>query len=133
MSKREIHIKLTEEADELLQKYKSENGIKTDSAAITHLLMASENNKRIAIAVREELETNYMSKDRLKWGVQTAEQNSIVMLDAINTMLHMFKAEACISTELAPHPVVEQSRNKLKEKIAHFKQKSDERKSKGKL
>lgn len=133
MSKREIHIKLTEEADELLQQYKKENGIKTDGAAITHLLMASENNKRIAIAVREELETNYMSKDRLKWGVQTAEQNSIVMLDAINTMLHMFQAEACISTELAPHPVVEQSRNKLKEKIAHFKQKSDERKSKGKL
>lgn len=133
MSKREIHIKLSEEADKLLQQYKAENGIKTDGAAITHLLMASENNKRIAIAVREELENNYMQKERLKWGVQTAEQNSIIMLDAINTMLHMLKAEACISTELAEHQVISQSRAKLKERIAYFKQKSDERKSKGKV
>ena len=73
-----------------------------------------------------------MKSERLKWATKTSEQNSIVLLDAVNTLLHMFKADALISAELAPSIVVQQSQKNIKEKIAYFKQKSDERKRQGK-
>lgn len=123
---------LSEEDVILLKKKKQELGLKSESAVISYFLHQNEQEK-IAVAVREELEKNYLPKERIRWGVQTAEQNSIILLDAMNTLLTMLKAEVCIPVEKAPHPVVEQSKQLLNEKIAYFKQKSDERKSKGKL
>ena len=79
-------------------------------------------------AVSEELDKHYYSKERLRWSTQTAEQNSIVMLDAINTLLFMFDAETLIPADNAPHKVITQSKHMMKEKIAHFKQMSDDRK-----
>ena len=86
---------------------------------------------RIAVAVRKELEENYLSKERIQWGVQTTEQNSMVILDVLNTLLHKEKLSTCIDVDFAPSPVVEQSKERIKKRIHYFKQKSDERKSKG--
>lgn len=126
------HITFSDNVYQKLEEIKLENGFGTDSEAIAFLIVSDDQIKRTAIAVREELEENYMKKERLNWATKTAEQNSIVLLDAVNTMLHMLKADACIPVELAAHPVVNQSQERIKEKIAHFKQKSDERKSKEK-
>ena len=42
----------------------------------------------------------------------------------------MIKADALISVEFAPHPIIKKSKQNIKDKIAHFKQQSDERKRK---
>lgn len=84
----------------------------------------------MATEIRLELEQNYLPKERIRFGVQTAEQNSVILLDAINTLLHMFNAKNCISVEVAPHPVITQSRTAVKKQIAKAKQRKDERKSK---
>ena len=73
---------------------------------------------------------SYLSKERLKWSLQTAEQNSIILLDAVNTLLHNENLNTCITTDFLPNEVITQSKNNLKEKITHFKQKSDDRKAK---
>ncbi|MBO5485047.1 MAG: hypothetical protein J6K58_06730 [Lachnospiraceae bacterium] len=126
-------IYLSEEDRELLKEYRQELGLHSDSQAISYLIRHSKKqNEELAVAIREELEKNYLPKERIKWATKVAEQNSIVLLDAMNTLMHMLKAETCISVELAPHPVVAQSQERIKEKIAYFKQKSDERKNKGK-
>ena len=124
-------ISLTREEMAILKDLKKNYGFKSDSQTISFLLHQTKQEKReIAVLVRQELEENYLPKDRIKWGTKTAEQNSILLLDAINTLLHMLKAENCIPVEVAEHAVISQSRGRLKQKIAYFKQKSDERKSK---
>ncbi len=53
------------------------------------------------------------------------------ILDVLNTLLHKEKLSTCIDVDFAPSPVVEQSKERIKKRIHYFKQKSDERKSKG--
>ena len=128
MSSIRKNIYFTEEEYEKLQNVKKEFGLKTDSAAVSFLLQSDSVSKNIAKAVVNEMEESYMKSERLKWATKIAEQNSIVLLDAMNTFLHMIKADALISVEFAPHPIIKKSN--IKDKIAHFKQQSDERKRK---
>ena len=119
----------------ILKKLQEELKLSSGSQVINYLLkQATEQpamEEKIAIAVRKELEENYLSKERIRWGVQTAEQNSMVILDVLNTLLHKEKLSTCIDVDFAPSPVIEQSKERIKRRIHYFKQKSDERKSKG--
>lgn len=125
-------IYLAEENEKTMQEIKRKYGLSSESDAINYLLAKEREDQagKIAEAVRKELEENYLQKDRIKWATQTAEQNSIIILDAINTLLYKEKLRTCISADLAPSPVVTQSKERIKEKIHYFKEKSDERKSK---
>lgn len=122
---------LTEKNLEILKRVKDEKGFTTDSQVINYLLAKEDDptEKQIAIAVREELEKNYIQSQRLRWSTQTAEQNSIIILDILNTWLQKNDIGDCISVEFAAAPVIQQSRSIIKERIAYFKQKSDERKN----
>ena len=124
------NIYFSEEEYENLQKIKNDYGLKTDSAAISFLLQSGSVTKNIAKAVVNEIEESYMKSERLKWATKTAEQNSTILLDSMNTLLHMFKADSLISVEFAPHPIIHKSKQNLNDKIAYFKQQSDERKRK---
>lgn len=127
---RKISFYIAEENEKILNELQAKLGFTTSSQVINYLL-SKENEaweEKIAIAVRKELEQNYLQKERMKWAVQTAEQNSIVLLDAVNTILHSKQLSTCIGCDFAPSPVISQSRKNLKDKIQHFKQKSDERK-----
>lgn len=126
------NIYLSDEEYNMIQNIKKEYGLKTDSAAISFLLKSGDVTQNIAKAVINEMEESYMKSERLKWATKTAEQNSTVLLDAMNTILHMLKADSLISVEFAPHPIIKKSKQNIKDKIAHFKQQSDERKRKGK-
>lgn len=127
-------VYLSEGNKALLTQMKNDYGFASESQVINYLLKKESDNaeERIAQAVRKELEENYLPKERIKWATQTAEQNSIVILDVLNTLLHKEKLRTCIDTDFAPSPVIEQSRERIKERIHYFKQKSDERKAKGK-
>ena len=119
----------------ILKKLQEELKLSSGSQVINYLLKQAVEQpameEKIAIAVRKELEENYLSKERIRWGVQTAEQNSMIILDALNTLLHKEKLSTCIDIDFAPSPVIEQSKERIKRRIHYFKQKSDERKSKG--
>ena len=119
----------------ILKKLQEELKLSSGSQVINYLLKQVAEQpameEKIAIAVRKELEENYLSKERIRWGVQTAEQNSMVILDVLNTLLHKEKLSTCIDVDFAPSPVIEQSKERIKRRIHYFKQKSDERKSKG--
>ena len=111
-------IYLSEKDLQILKSLREEQGLKSDSQVVSYLLKRSTQDKQeVAEAVRKEL-------------VQTAEQNSTVLLDAINTLLHMLNAKDCISVDVAPHPVITQSWIAVKRQIAKAKQRKDERKSK---
>ena len=135
MTKKQKLFYIEESNLSIIKSLQEDLGLSSESQVINYLLKQAVEQpameQRIAVAVRKELEENYRSKERIRWGVQTAEQNSMVILDALNTLLHKEKLSTCIDVDFAPSPVVEQSKERIKKRIHYFKQKSDERKSKG--
>jgi len=124
-------IHLSEEDVTLLNAIKKKYGFKSDGQTVSYLIHKHEQGfEELAVAVRKELEENYLPKERIRWGVQTAEQNTIMMMDVLNTLLWIFNAKKCYRVGEITHPVIKESKDELKKMIAHFKQKSDERKSK---
>ena len=124
-------IHLSEEDVTLLNSIKKKYGFKSDGQTVSYLIHKHEQGfEELAVAVRKELEENYLPKERIRWGVQTAEQNTIMMMDVLNILLWLFNAKNCYRVGEITHPVIKESKDELKKKIAHFKQKSDERKSK---
>ena len=101
-------ISLSDHDLELLEHCKKENGLTSDSATISFLLNKHLTEKEeLAVVIRQELEKNYLPAQRIRWG-----------------------AKECFRTEQFMHPVIQESQDALKEKIAYFKQQSDDRKSK---
>ena len=126
---------ISESNVQLLEQIKGKYGFTSASQVVNYLITkeAEGTEKQIAEAVRKELEEQYIQKDRLKWATQVAEQNTIVLLDAINTLLHQEKIDHCIGVDLLPSPVIAESQERLKDRIRYFKQKSDDRRSRGKM
>ena len=135
MTKKQKLFYIEESNLSIIKSLQEDLGLSSESQVINYLLKQAVEQpameQRIAVAVRKELEENYLSKERIRWGVRTAEQNSMVILDVLNTLLHKEKLSTCIDVDFAPSPVVEQSKERIKKRIHYFKQKSDERKSKG--
>ena len=135
MTKKQKLFYIEESNLSIIKSLQEDLGLSSESQVINYLLKQAVEQpameQRIAVAVRKELEENYLSKERIRWGVQTTEQNSMVILDVLNTLLHKEKLSTCIDVDFAPSPVVEQSKERIKKRIHYFKQKSDERKSKG--
>lgn len=132
MAMKKTSYYISEENLSALEILKERYSLSTNGQVINFLIQQAMENQeeRIAKAVIQEMNDSYLSKERLKWSLQTAEQNSIILLDAMNTLLHKENLDTCITTEFLPNEVITQSKNNLKEKIAHFKQKSDDRKAK---
>lgn len=124
-------IHLSEEDVRILNSIKKKYGFKSDGQTVSYLIHKHEQGyEDLAVAVRKELEDNYLPKERIRWGVQTAEQNTIVMMDVLNSLLWMLNAKNCYRVGEITHPVIKESKDELKKMIAHFKQKSDEKKVK---
>ena len=110
------NIYFDEKEYEKLQEMKLKYGLKSDSAAISFLLQSESLTDEIAKSVVKEFEESYMKSERLKWGVRTAEQNSVLLLDSINTILNVLKLSELISVDEQESPVIKESRKKLDKK-----------------
>lgn len=63
-----------------------------------------------------------------------AEQNTIILLDVMNTILEQEfpEIDSLIPVDVYESPVIAESRSIIKKKIQHFKQRKDYRESKKK-
>ena len=86
------------------------------------MLESGDFTQNIAREVIREMEENYMKSERLKWATKTAEQNSVLLLDSINTILNALKVSKLISVDEQESPVIKESRKKLDKKIENRKQ-----------
>ncbi len=75
----------------------------------------------------------YALFERFRWASQMSEKNSTIILDAVNTLLLMQDVNEVVLADSLQAPVVKESMDVYKEKIAHFKQKKDERKRKNEM
>ena len=124
---------LSDEAISVIRSVQEQHGFKSERLAVEYILRnfdTREADEKIADAVVKKLDTDYIQRDRLKWSTQTAEQNSIILLDCLNTLLFSMNIQDIVPVDEAPSPVIRNSKTRIKEKIAWFKQQSDERKAK---
>ena len=124
---------LSDEAISVIRSVQEQHGFKSERLAVEYILRnfdTREADEKIAEAVVKKLDTDYIQRDRLKWSTQTAEQNSIILLDCLNTLLFSMNIQDIVPVDSAPSPVIRNSKTRIKERIAWFKQQSDERKAK---
>lgn len=72
--------------------------------------------------------------ERLRWATTVAEQNSIVILDILNTLLlkNYTEIEEVIPVDTFESPIITESKEIIRRKIHHFKEQKDNRKRKKK-
>lgn len=122
---------LSEEDISVLKEIQKANkDIRTDVAAIRFLIRKY---KYEIIDPAEQLEAEKRELKELirqmNVTLNIAERNTEVCVDALNTLLFSADSEKCVLKEEIMHPVIEHSEKRIKERIAHNKQKKDFRRS----
>ncbi len=121
---------LTEEEELLIQSVKKENNLSSEVAALRLILSFYRDsidnmNKEEQLAERiYELMKNDLV--RLRLSARTTEENTAILVDAINTM--MFQSDdGVVLVDNVESELVEKSRENHRNKIAAYKQRKDNR------
>lgn len=124
---------LPEEVIEIIHEVMEERHLKFEVDAVIYMITEYKKKDDLPQQIVNAFnEINKPWMERLRWATQTAEQNSQITLDVLNTQLYESQIERCIGVDKVKHPVISESEESLKNRIAHFKQKKDDRKNKKK-
>lgn len=129
------HINISSDDVVVFEKVKSDQKLKTDAAVLKYLLnMYMEKmdedirNQKLVDMFMEAFSKNYYAFfERLRWATRTSEENSIFLLDAVNTILVNDNIKDGVPVEVYMHPVIATSKANHKRKVEHFKQAKDDR------
>jgi hypothetical protein len=121
---------LPEQTIDIIHEVMNETGFKYEVDAVIFMINEYKNREAVADTVVQKLDKHFT---RLRLGVRTAEQNSIIMKDITNTLL--FKLLPSKDEMLMPaegrfkHTVLVEAEDNLSEKIAKAKQEKDNMKA----
>ena len=121
---------LPEQIIDNIHEVMKETGFKYEVDAVIFMINEYKNREAVADTVVQKLDKHFT---RLRLGVRTAEQNSIIMKDITNTLL--FKLLPSKDEILMPaegrfkHTVLVEAEDNLSEKIAKAKQEKDNMKA----
>ena len=121
---------LPEQTIDIIHEVMKETGFKYEVDAVVYMIHEYKNREAVADTVVQKLDKHFT---RLRLGVRTAEQNSIIMKDIANTLL--FKLLPSKDEMLMPaegrfkHTVLVEAEDNLSEKIAKAKQEKDNMKA----
>lgn len=123
------HYELPNSVVNIIHNVMEKEGFKYEVEAVRFIIIQYEYKEKFMKDVMAAFDEKY--KDlftRLRLGTRTAEQNSIVLLDAINTLLYQFDG----IDKLMPagsfdtvNPVVKESKVQLAERINAYKQRKN--------
>lgn len=130
-------FQLTEEDQKNLEIIKNRNHMSTDVATIRYALQKTAENieerdkeqRMVENIVNLLLARNSDYEHIIRSSVRETEKNTNMLLDAINTMLFQGKIDTCIPVESIMSPVLSTSEEQYKNRIAHKKQRKDDKKS----
>lgn len=121
---------LPKQTIDIIHEVMKETGFKYEVDAVIFMINEYKNREAVADTVVQKLDKHFT---RLRLGVRTAEQNSIIMKDITNTLL--FKLLPSKDEMLMPaegrfkHTVLVEAEDNLSEKIAKAKQEKDNMKA----
>lgn len=133
MSKTQKVFRLSDEIISKIKQIKEELSLSSDTAVIEYLVNNFYINDFADQIIDRLFERDRKYRERLRWATRTAEINSQMLLDAVNTILVSKKFEYCCFPEAYMSPVLEQSKENIERKIEHFKQEKDNRERKNNL
>lgn len=126
--------RIPEESERIIQDVMKENNFTSENAALIYILDEFKKRKNFADEIADSLiERDKKYRERLRWATRTAELNSQMLLDAVNTILINKGLENCCATHILMSPVLEQSKKSIERRIEHFKQEKDNRERKNNL
>lgn len=117
---------LPEQTIDIIHEVMKETGFKYEVDAVVYMIHEYKNREAVADIVVQKLDKHFT---RLRLGLRTAEQNSIIMKDITNTLL--FKLLPSKNEMLMPaegrfkHTVLVEAEDNLSEKITKAKQEKD--------
>lgn len=130
------HYNLDEKEIQFLNTVREEYNLVSESAALHFVLeeykKLREEEVLISKAIKKHEEENIGLHERLRWSTRTSEQNTITILDILNTILLKNNITECVPVDVIESPVITTSKKQMKEKLAYFKQQKDDRKNKNK-
>ena len=133
MSKTQKIFRLSDEMIFKIKQIKDELSLSSDTAVIEYLVNNFHINDFADQIIDRLFERDKSYRERLRWATRTAEINSQMLLDAMNTILVSKKFEYCCFPEAYMSPVLEQSKENIDRKIEHYKQEKDNRERKNHL
>lgn len=121
----EKHIKLSQEAEGVLLKIQKEKGFSSINRTLEFIITDYENNCNVAETVSKKV-TEDLSKvlTRIRLGTNTADVNSQIIIELLNAIVYQFNV-APMTTQMDETTAVKISRQSIKDKIAGFKQRKD--------
>jgi hypothetical protein len=121
----EKHIKLSDKAEKILTKVQEEQGFSSVNKTLEFIITDYENNRNLADNVSQKVSED-LSKvlTRIRLGSNTADINSQIIIEMLNAIIYQFNV-APMTTQFGETTAVTVSRQCIKDKIAAFKQKKD--------
>lgn len=134
-AKKQTAFRLNEDTLQYLMDYKESNQLSSMTKALElivqeHKASSMRQTDAIANRVVEIIENKYGNAfTRVRLAARTADINSQIMLEILNSFLHSSSSRiSFISTDTLKHEILENAQDKVKAKIAYYKQKNDDKK-----
>lgn len=130
------HFELSEDELNIILMVKEEQGFRSEKKALQYILDQYKKDRELEYILLEtyrKIEENQKAyRERLKWATTVAEQNSIILLDILNTLLlkKYSDVEELIPVDTFESPILTESKEIIKRKIHHFKEEKDFRERK---
>ena len=135
MNKEKKELTLYKENIEYIKKVKSEQGLRSMSAAVDYIIMqhrkmTDEQTDSVAEKLLSKIEEKYKNMFvRLRLGVTTADRNSQVILEILNSMILNMSMDKMYDTDILESNIVKESKDTVKNRIERYKQIKDNNRS----
>lgn len=133
---KKLNVWISEKENDILENVINEHELKNVSEALRFIIKEFDNLKNQKFLMKEVLNEHEHSKkawtDRVKWASTESEKNTILILDAINTMLFAKNVEGYVPASRYPAKAISESKKEYDEKMDHFKQAKHDRENRTK-
>ena len=116
------HIRLPKKVDSIIKRVKVEYDFRSEAEAISFMILLYDKEELISNSVVEKIKAEFTNEAvRFRLGLRTAEQNSIKILDVLNTMLFTMYDEEPVfipADNVTSHDIILASENRIKKIIS---------------
>lgn len=130
MDKRQVHVRFSEEAEKVIREIQEEQNLNSLNKTLEFIVLDYDRNRNIADTVSKKVTEN-LDKilTRIRLGTRTADINSQIIVEMLNAIAMQFDVKP-MTTEYGNSTVYEVSSDYVKNKIAKYKQNTDQKKHK---
>lgn len=114
------HIRLPEKVDQIIKKVKEEFNFRSEAEAISYMILLYDKEELISSTVIDKIKAEFTSEAvRFRLGLRAAEQNSIKILDILNTILYTKNDLFYIPADnVTSHDIIKASEKRIKNIIS---------------